>query len=102
MSENVVTSDKSAPKKSTAAKKKAEPKARKELNERDKPIAVAPDGYKFVYFASGAAYVTNNGSKFTKDKRINLVTEEEAEALLKLSNFRLPDQLELEDYSKEI
>ncbi len=102
MSENVVTSDKSAPKKATPAKKKAEPKPNKELNGRDKPVASAPTGYKFVYFSSGSAYVTTDGRRFTKDHRINLVTEQEAELLLKLPNFRLPDQLELEEYAKEI
>lgn len=102
MSENVVTSDKSAPKKATTAKKKVDPKPKKELNERDKPTAAAPEGYKFVYFSSGAGYVTTDGRRFDKNRRINLVTDEEAEILLKLPNFRLPDQLELEEYAKEI
>lgn len=102
MSENVVTSDKSAPKKTASPKKKAEPKPIKELNERDRPAAAAPDGYKFVYFSSGSAYVTTDGRRFDKTRRINLVTNNEAEVLLELPNFRLPDQLELEEYAKEI
>lgn len=102
MSENVVTSDKSAPKKATPVKKKADPKPKKELNERDRPIATPPSGYKFVYFSSGSAYVTTDGRRFDKNQRINLVTDDEAERLLQLPNFRLPDQLELEEYAKEI
>jgi len=101
MSENVVTSSNSAPKK-VAPKNKVEPRPRKELNERDKPIAVAPEGFKFVYFESGSAYVTTDGFRFSRDKRINLVSDQEAEHLLSFPNFRLPSQLELEDHSKEI
>lgn len=102
MSENVVTSDRVAPKKTVSSKRKSEPKPKVELNERDRPIASSPAGYKFVYFSSGSAYVTAEGRTFTKDRRINLVSEQEAEFLLKLPNFRLPDQLELEEYAKEI
>lgn len=102
MSDNVIKSDKSAPKKATASKKKAEPKAEKTLNDRDKPTAKAPDGYKFVFFESGSAYVTVDGRRFTKENRILLLENSEADQLLELSNFRLPDQLELEEYAKEI
>lgn len=102
MSENVVTSDKAAPKKATSTKKKADPKPKMGVNERDKPIAVAPEGFAFIYFSSGAAYVMTDGRVFNKNARINLVSNEEAEILLQLPNFRLPDQLELEEYAKEI
>lgn len=102
MSDNVVKSEQSAPKKSATVKKKASPKPEKELNYRDKEVAKAPEGYKFVFFESGVAYVTSDGQKFTKEKRILLLPEQEADHLLSFSNFRLPNQLELEDYSKEI
>lgn len=102
MSDNVVKSEQASPKKSTAVKKKVDPKPEKIMNERDKQIAKAPDGYKFIFFESGSAYVTVDGRRFTKEKRILLLSNEEADNLLKLSNFRLPNQLELEEYAKEI
>ena len=95
-------SDQSAAKKSATVKKKAEPKVSKELNYMDKEVAKAPSGYKFVFFESGAAYVTTDGRRFTKENRILLLPNAEADHLLSFSNFRLPNQLELEDYSKEI
>lgn len=101
MSRNVVTSDAAAPKPAKKTATKAEPKIKKVVNDRDKVIATAPDGYKFVYFSSGVAYVTADGFRFTKDNPIYLLPVEEADRLLKLDNFRLPDQLELEDYAKE-
>lgn len=67
----------------------------------DRNIAKAGDGRKFVYFATGSAYVTKSGFRFSPEKRINELGADEADHLLSLENFRLPDQLELEEYYKE-
>jgi hypothetical protein len=67
----------------------------------EKNVAKATSGKKFVYFASGSAYVTKSGFRFSSEKRVYEVPSEEADHLLSLDNFRLPDQLELEAYYKE-
>lgn len=67
----------------------------------EKNIAKSNAGKKFVYFSSGSGYVTKSGFKFSSEKRIYELEEDEADHLLSLSNFRLPDQLELEEYYKE-
>jgi hypothetical protein len=67
----------------------------------EKNVAKASGGKKFVFFASGSAYVTKSGFRFSSEKRIYELDLEEADHLLSLDNFRLPDQLELEDYYKE-
>lgn len=67
----------------------------------EKKVAKPVSGKKFVFFSSGSAYVTKSGFKFTPDNRIYELEEEEADHLLSLSNFRLPDQIELEEYYKE-
>jgi hypothetical protein len=108
MSENVVkSSDLPEPKKpvakKTAAKKtakKAAPKAEKSPVP-EKTVATASTGKKFVYFDSGAAYSTKSGVRFTRDRRIYELDAAEADHLLTLDNFRIPTQLELEDYYKE-
>jgi hypothetical protein len=80
----------------------------------DKPVKKAPakkttkaksaaapsgikDGYKIVYFESGSSY-TSNGFRFTKDNRIQEVPEADADILLEQENFRLPTQVEVDDY----
>lgn len=67
----------------------------------DKSVAKPSSGKKFVFFSSGSAYSTKEGIRFTRDKRIYEIDQEEADHLLSLDNFRLPTQLELEDYYKE-
>lgn len=67
----------------------------------EKKVAHAAANKKFVYYSSGAGYTTKSGHRFTPDQRIYEIDIEEAEYLLKLDNFRLPDQIELEDYYKE-
>jgi len=67
----------------------------------DKSVAKASNGKKFVFFSSGSAYSTKEGIRFTRDKRIYEIDEEEADHLLSFDNFRLPTQLELEEYYKE-
>lgn len=80
---------KAAPKKATA--KKVEPTANG-----------AKNGFKIVVFESGQSYVSNS-VRFTRENHIQEVPEAEAEILLAIENFRLPDQLEIEEYlnSKE-
>lgn len=110
MSENVVKSSdlpeptKKAPAKKAAAKKttakKTAPKAEKSPVP-EKTVAKASTGKKFVYFDSGSAYSTKSGIRFTRDRRIYELDAAEADHLLTLDNFRIPTQLELEDYYKE-
>lgn len=64
-------------------------------------IAKPLGGKKFVYFSSGSGYVTKMGLCFSTEKRIYEIDEDEANHLLSLDNFRLPDQLELEEFYKE-
>jgi hypothetical protein len=105
MTDNVVKSTdintKSTEKKS-ATKKTATPKVAKEKGERNADVAVPQSGYKFIYFESGSSYVTAEGYRFSREQRIHQVPVEEADRLLKLDNFRLPDQVELEELAKEI
>lgn len=127
MSENVIKSTdlpeatkpapakKAAGSKKTAAKKQAAPdtvdteveaveetvvKAEKSPVP-EKKVATAASGKKFVFFSTGAGYSTKSGVRFTPDRRIYELDAEEADYLLSLENFRLPTQLELEDYYKE-
>ena len=80
---------KAAPKKAAAKKADAAPKGVKE-------------GFKIIVFESGASYVSNT-VRFTRSEHIQEVPEAEAELLLGLENFRLPNQFEIEEYlnSKE-
>ena len=60
------------------------------------------EGFKIIVFESGSSYVSNS-VRFTRDNHIQEVPDAEAELLLALENFRLPDQFEIEEYfnSKE-
>jgi hypothetical protein len=114
MSENVVKSSdlpepSKAPAKKVAAKKTAKkaaakvestPKAEKSPVP-EKIVAEPSAGKKFVYFDSGAAYSTKSGVRFTRERKIYELDAAEADHLLSLDNFRLPTQIELEDYYKE-
>jgi hypothetical protein len=109
MSDNVIKStdvtsgkaEKNAVKKAPA-KKAAAPKAKAEKKQDEVKAEVTPSGKIVVVFESGASYVSND-TRFTREDNIKEVSESEAAFLLTLENFRLPDQLELEDYfnSKE-
>ena len=106
MEDNIVKSsdiNKKDPDDDKPAKKQATPKTKKVANDRtNEELAIAPDGFKFIYYQSGSGYVTTSGYRFDSDKRINLIPVEEADHLLKFDNFRLPDVLELIEYAKEI
>jgi hypothetical protein len=71
----------------------------KEVKEK---ISDTQNGFKVVIFESGASYVSE-GIRFTREDNIKEVPEAQADFLLTLENFRVPNQLELEDYlnSKE-
>lgn len=115
MSENVVkSSDLPESPKKVPAKKVAKKAVAKDVGESidaapkvekspvpKKNVAKASAGKKFIYFDSGSAYSTKSGIRFTRENRIYEIEEEEANHLLTLDNFRLPTQLELEDYYKD-
>jgi hypothetical protein len=87
------TSEKPAKK---ATPKKAAPK------KADAAPKGVQEGFKIIVFESGSSYVSNS-VRFTRDNHIQEVPDAEAELLLALENFRLPDQFEIEEYfnSKE-
>lgn len=123
MENNIVTTSEAATKKpaKTAPKKEPKPFTPDVIDLKDQPgleetvaevtpqkspipekkVAKANSGKKFVYYSSGNGYSTRSGLRFTPEQRIYELDAEEADVLLKLDNFRLPNQLELEDLYKE-
>jgi len=96
MTENIVTSDSINPKPAKkASATKSAPKAKKDVATSD---VVSTEGLKYIYFSSGSAYVTADGYTFSREEPIHLIPTDEADHLLSLDNFRLPDQVELEEY----
>jgi len=85
--------------KKAPAKKAAAPKVKTEKKTEE---VKSKSGKVVIIFESGASYVSGD-LHFTRENNIQEVSEEVAAFLLTLENFRLPDQLELEDYlnSKE-
>ena len=82
--------------KKAPAKKAAAPKAKAEKKQDEVKAESTPTGKVVVVFESGASYVSND-TRFTREDNIKEVSDSEAAFLLTLENFRLPDQLELED-----
>ena len=82
-------------KKTTAKKATAKIKIEKESEVSSSPLRV-------IIFESGSSYVSGD-IRFTREDNIKEVSEDQANFLLTLDNFRAPNQLELEDYlnSKE-
>ncbi len=95
MTENIVTSDSINPKAKKASAPKSAAKAKKEAVVAD---TIPAEGSKYIYFSCGAAYVTADGYIFSREEPIHLIPADEADRLLKLENFRLPDQIEIEEY----
>lgn len=93
MPTNVVTSEDVAAKKKTTQKKET---IKKEVNITTDTV--------IVYYESGNGYVTTSGYKFTRQNPMREVTREEANILLRLSNFRLPSDEEKSLYltNKEV
>lgn len=102
MSDNIVTSADVNADSTKKQKKTSAPKIKREKVNEVTSVAVAPEGYKFIFFDSGASYTTPSGKKFTKENRIELLPVAEADHLLTFSNFRIPDQLELAEYKEEV
>ena len=105
MSDNVIKStdiNKAVDKPAKKAPAKKAPAKKAAIEKVDaSPVVTDPD-LKIVIFESGSSY-TSDGIRFTQSNRIQEVTQEVAERLLELDNFRLPNQFEIEDYfnSKE-
>jgi len=51
-----------------------------------------------VCYATGASYTTGSGVTFSQQNRIQEISAEEGELLLRISNFRLPNAEETEMY----
>ena len=87
MTQNIITSEDVAPKKTTKAKpKKTEP-------------AVVPAGEKIVvYFESGYSYCMPDGFTFTRENTMRELPADEAKKLLNLDNFRLSNDEEKQMY----
>jgi hypothetical protein len=96
MSENVIVTSDASPKKKTG-RQKTNTAADASVND----ISVGDTSRKLVFYSSGSGYVTKSGFKFSPSCRIYELANEEADFLLTLDNFRLPDQLEIEEYYKE-
>lgn len=86
--ENIVTSEDVAPPKTLPVKKST----------KKKNTSVDTTGAVLIYFESGYGYLTKDGIKFSSANRIAEVPAEEANALLKLPNFRLPSDEEKKLY----
>lgn len=98
MTDNIIVTSDVAPAKKTSKKqsvKKVQEDARAEFSVH------SSSEKKLIYYSSGSGYVTKTGLRFSPQNRIYEIDSEEADVLLKLDNFRLPDQLELEEYYKE-
>ena len=100
MADNVVTSDSVNPKEpKKAAPKKA---ATKKAAATKVSTPAVDNGKVVIVFESGASY-SSGGVRFTRENNIQEVEPAIAEFLLTLDNFRLPNQIELEEFlaSKE-
>lgn len=100
MTDNIVTSADV-----TSAKKETKPAAKKAASKKvatPKKIKGLPENYVLIVFESGASFVSGE-YRFTSADNMKEIPYSEAQSLLELDNFRLADQLEIEDYlnSKE-
>lgn len=99
MSENIESTDKpvkKAPAKKAAAKKAP---AKTKVTEDNVDVVVNKnDGeYTVIVFDSGTAYISGD-YHFTRENRIRQVPSADAARFLELDNFRLADQIEIEEY----
>lgn len=103
MSDNVIKSTDV-----TSAKKEKNPVKKTAVKKEPIEVKVGEElenkipGFKVVIFETGSSYVSGD-TRFTREDNIKEVSNDEADFLLTLDNFRVPNQLELEDYfnSKE-
>lgn len=109
MTDNIVTSkdatgsgDKPVAKKAATKKAAAKPKISKETEDvstEDKPKKTQKktNGLNIIVFESGSSYVSGD-RRFTKENRIQEVSDEEFAFLTTLDNFRIADPHEIEEY----
>jgi hypothetical protein len=99
---NIVTSSSIKPETTEKNPVKKAPAKKAAAKKADAPKKEVGSGKVVVIFESGSSY-SSNGLRFTREDNIQEVTQEEADFLLTLDNFRTPDALELEEYlaSKE-
>lgn len=64
---------------------------------KDEETGIDSTSTKVIIFESGSSY-TSGDYVFTRENPIQEIPEEVANRLLEIENFRLPDQLELEEY----
>ena len=102
MADNVIKSTDVNQESEKPAKKAAPKKAAAKPKKADAAPSGVKEGFKIVVFESCSSYVSNT-VRFTRQDHIQEVPEAEAEILLGIENFRLPDQFEIEEYlnSKE-
>lgn len=114
MTDNIVTSkaatggeDKPVAKKTTAKKAAAKPKVTEEASDvveevKPKVSSKKSPSINLIVFESGASYVSGE-RRFTRENRIQEVSDEEFAFLLTLENFRIADPHEVDEYlaSKE-
>jgi hypothetical protein len=88
---NIVTTEDILPKKKQT-KKQDTAKVKSEIVLNDKQSKV------LVYFETGTAYILQSGRRFDQNNKMLEVSTEEVSALLRLQNFRLPNDEEKEFY----
>ena len=86
---NVVTSKDVTPVKKTPVKK---------VVKKEQVITESKNDKILICYQSGAGYVLPNGLKFSEGNRLAEVPSGEAQALLRLDNFRLPSDEEKNVY----
>lgn len=99
--DNVIKSEDVAEKKPAVAKKaaakKATVKTSTKTEEEIKETPVDNSGDIYIVFETGIAYISGD-IHFTRNNRIQKINYTDAQRLLELDNFRLADQLEIEDF----
>lgn len=96
--ENIVKSENIVAVKKAVAKKPIKEKVEKIAQEVSiQESKINAEGV-VVYFESGAGYVMNNGFTFSRKNTMAKISTDEANLLLRLSNFRLASDEEKEVY----
>lgn len=99
--DNVITSEEVAEKKPAVAKKaaakKTPAKTSTKTEDEIKEPSVDNSEYIYIVFETGTAYISGD-LHFTQNNRLQKINSKDALRLLDLDNFRLADQLEIEDF----
>lgn len=96
-SENKKSVDKAVkktPAKKTAVKKTA---AKPKVSQEETSETKVNDEYVIIVFETGTAFISGD-YHFTKDNRIRKIKTQDAAKFLELENFRLADQIEIEEF----